>query len=315
MNTLYAHGKLLISAEYMVLHGSKALALPLRLGQSLQRIRTENTHALRWRAFYKDHLWFRATFDPGTLKIIDSSDPDKADYLKKMILACIELNPSFQEELFRLDVETHLEFAPEWGFGSSSTLTALLAEWAEVNPLDLHFMTSDGSGYDVACAIADGPVLYRLRDNAPHYQHVPFHPPFSNHLYFAWLGRKQPTALHLEKVTGTLQPGYETIHQFSGFTEDMVESTDLVSFRELMEEHEEVLSKQLGVEPVSTSRFPGIPGTVKSLGAWGGDFMMIASEANEKELFDYLYERDIKVIYRYGDLVYDGSELRQDTTT
>jgi mevalonate kinase len=176
-------------------------------------------------------------------------------------------------------------------------------------------MISDGSGYDVACAIAHGPIIYRLRDDAPHYQHVSFNPSFSDHLYFAWLGRKQPTAIHLEEVAGILQPGYENIHKFSGFTEEMVKASDLTSFRELMKEHEEVLSQLLGMEPVSASRFPGIPGTVKSLGAWGGDFVMIASEVDEKELFGYLNDRDINVIFRYGDLVYEGSELQQDTTT
>jgi len=151
MNPFYAHGKLLISAEYLVLYGSKALAVPLRLGQTLQRIKRNEPHIFSWRAFYQDQLWFRATLDPASLKILSSSDPDKASYLKHLIQECIAMMPSFQEDLFRMDAETTLEFSPEWGFGSSSTLTALMAEWAEVNPLDLHFAVSGGSGFDVAC--------------------------------------------------------------------------------------------------------------------------------------------------------------------
>jgi len=54
---------------------------------------------------------------------------------------------------------------------------------------------------------------------------------------------------------------------------------------------------------------------VKSLGAWGGDFVMIASDADEKELLNYLHEKNIKVIFRYGELVYDASELPHDTNT
>jgi mevalonate kinase len=215
--------------------------------------------------------------------------------------------------LFKWDVETILEFSPQWGFGSSSTLTALLSEWAEVNPLDLHFMISHGSGYDVACAIANGPIHYKIRDNGPHYQHVPFHPPFSNQIYFAWLGNKQSTAKHLDQLPASFNPDYEDIRHFSMLTRKMIEATDLHSFRELMEEHEAVLSKKLGMERISSSRFKGCPGTVKSLGAWGGDFVMIATDSTQKELFDYLYERDINVIFSYADIIYDSTQLPVDS--
>ncbi len=67
MNSLYAHGKLLISAEYMVLHGSRALAIPLRKGQSLQRIRSENSRVFSWKATYQNQTWFNARLDPSSL--------------------------------------------------------------------------------------------------------------------------------------------------------------------------------------------------------------------------------------------------------
>jgi mevalonate kinase len=308
MNTLYAHGKLLISAEYMVLFGSKALAVPLQLGQSLQRLRTENRSIFTWKALYKDQPWFHASYDSSTLKILESSDQNKASALKQMIQACFELLPTFQEELFKLDVETQLDFDPDWGLGSSSTLIALLAEWAEVNPLDLHFLVSDGSGYDVACAIANGPIVYRLRDDAPQYQHISFAPPFSDQLYFVWLGNKQPTAPHLREMTASLNPDYEMIHRYSCFTEEMANATDPLVFREIMSEHDAVLSQLLGIESISATRFRDLPGAVKSLGAWGGDFVMICSEVEEKELYNYLHSKEFEVIYRYSDLVYDENK-------
>ncbi len=64
MNTIHAHGKLLISAEYMVMHGSQALALPLIQGQSLQLIKSELSGEFSWKAVYQDHTWFKAKFDP-----------------------------------------------------------------------------------------------------------------------------------------------------------------------------------------------------------------------------------------------------------
>jgi hypothetical protein len=94
----------------------------------------------------------------------------------------------------------------------------------------------------------------------------------------------------------------------------MIEAEDPELFGELMDEHEEAISLLLGMEKISTSRFHGIPGTVKSLGAWGGDFVMILSETGEKDLFDYLCGRDIDLIFRYDDLIYNRGEIQPENS-
>ena len=306
MKPFFAHGKLLISAEYMVLHGSLALALPLHKGQTLQRLRSEDRNVFSWNAYQADDCWFSAKFNPSTLGIMETSDQEKAEILQFLIKAIIEMDPPFQRELFTWDVDTMLEFSPQWGFGSSSTLIALMAEWAEINPLDLHFRVSDGSGYDVACALAERPILYKLREDGPHYRHVLFHPPFAKNLYFVWLGKKQSTAEHLVEMAEKINPGYEEIHHFSTLTQHMVEATELSEFRQLMEEHEAKLSELIKLDRVSATRFPDLPGSVKSLGAWGGDFVMIATESNSETLYNYLDKKGFKTIFRYNDLVYDA---------
>lgn len=303
-----AHGKLLLSAEYMVMHGATALAVPLKLGQTLEISHTENSSVFTWKAFQDSKIWFEAVFDPATLQVLNTSNQEMASDLKNIIRACIELMPSFQESLFRKDAVTRLDFSPEYGFGSSSTLVSLLAEWAEVNPLDLHFMVSEGSGYDVACALADGPITYKLRDALPQYQHVHFNPPFRDQLWFAWLGNKQATADHLHEVAGGINPGFETKYKFSEFTKAMIEATGLDEFRRIMEEHEEELSGILGMERIATS-LPDLPGSAKSLGAWGGDFIMIATEFDRKTLETYLAKKGINILYSYEELVYEkGNE-------
>lgn len=306
MKSFRAHGKLLITSEYMVMFGALALALPLRLGQWLMLRPSGNRNRFSWVAKTGGQEWFSAEFNPETIQITRTSHTEKAEYLARLIRSCIELRPSFQEDLYKWSAVTDLEFSPHWGFGSSSTLTAILADWAEVNPFDLHFMVSDGSGFDVACAIAEGPINYRLRDQAPHYRHVPFDPPFADQIYFAWLGKKQSTGNHLEKVATHLQVDYETIHRFSCMTKAMMETVELKEFRDLMAEHEEVLSEILNVEPVSRTLLNQLPGTVKSLGAWGGDHVMIATDASEKDIMNFLAERKITTVHKYRNLVYRG---------
>ena len=306
MKPFFAHGKLLISAEYMVLHGSLALALPLHKGQTLQRFRSEDRDVFSWDAYEAGNRWFSAKFNPATLRIIETSDQEKAENLRFLIKTLIEIDPSFQKELFTWDVETVLEFSPKWGFGSSSTLIALMAEWAEINPLDLHFRVSDGSGYDVACALAEKPILYKLREDGPHYRHVRFNPPFAKNLYFVWLGKKQSTAEHLVEMANKINPGYQEILHFTTLTQQMTEATELSEFRQLMEEHEAKLSELIKLDRVSATLFPDLPGSVKSLGAWGGDFVLIATESDSETLYNYLDKKGFNTIFRYNDLVYDA---------
>jgi len=299
-----AHGKLLLSAEYMVMFGAKALAVPLKKGQTLNLSHKESNNIFSWKAFYNKKLWFEAAFHPATMKIINTSNIEMAQNLKGILQACIEIMPSFQESLFRKDAETLLDFPPEYGFGSSSTLISLIAEWAEVNPLDLHFMVSEGSGYDVACALADGPISYKLREDLPQYQHIPFKPSFHEQIWFAWLGKKQKTASHLREIAQRIKPGFDVIYKFSELTRAMIEASTLEEFRRVMDVHEDELSQILGMEKISTT-FSALPGSVKSLGAWGGDFVMIASEAKRETLASYLLEKGIEVLYSYKELVYE----------
>lgn len=299
-----AHGKLLLSAEYMVMHGASALAVPLQKGQTLTLSHTENSHIFSWKAYFNETLWFEATFHPATLKVLETSNPEMALRLKRILQACIEIMPSFQESLFRKDAVTRLDFSPDYGFGSSSTLISLLAEWAEVNPLDLHFMVSEGSGYDVACALADGPITYKLRNHLPQYQHIPFHPSYHEHIWFAWLGKKQATENHLQEMAHKINPGFETIYKFSELTRAMIEAPTLMDFRRIMELHEEELSLILGIDRISHT-FKDLPGSIKSLGAWGGDFVMIATEVGQEMLSEYLGEKGIQILYSYKDLVYE----------
>jgi mevalonate kinase len=306
MNELQARGKLLISAEYMVLHGSLALVLPLKKKQNLKKIRSENRNSITWSAYRETDLWFRAEFRPSTLEVVTASNAEMAERLRMLLRTCVELNPSFHRELLIWDVETRLDFSPEWGFGSSSTLTALMAEWAGVNALDLHFMISEGSGYDVACAVADRAIVYSLQDKEPRYEPVLFHPPFADQLYFVWLGSKQPTALHLREMAGRLNPGKELIRSFSMLTRGMLGSKELDDFRNYMEEHEAKLSELTGLERVSLTRFPGLQGSVKSLGAWGGDFVMIASDQQTDALYNYLDKLGFTCRFRYKELIHEA---------
>ena len=63
MLRFYSHGKLLLTAEYVVLDGAKALALPTKYGQSLT-VKTIEPLKLIWKSIdYKGVVWFEDIFD------------------------------------------------------------------------------------------------------------------------------------------------------------------------------------------------------------------------------------------------------------
>ncbi|MDR9399409.1 MAG: GHMP kinase, partial [Salibacter sp.] len=70
-----ANGKLLISGEYLVLDGAKALAVPSRYGQSLDvQTRDANQRKVEWRAMDEnDRIWLEVWFDKN-FQILFASD-------------------------------------------------------------------------------------------------------------------------------------------------------------------------------------------------------------------------------------------------
>ena len=75
MPSYYSHGKLLISCEYAVLDGAKALALPTKLGQRLD-VSKKYTKNIHWKSLdYQNKLWFETTlsipnFEPSLVNPI-----------------------------------------------------------------------------------------------------------------------------------------------------------------------------------------------------------------------------------------------------
>ena len=57
-----ANGKLLLSGEYLVLHGALALAVPLKKGQTLD-VYSGKPGFLQWEAYHPDGLWIQAEWD------------------------------------------------------------------------------------------------------------------------------------------------------------------------------------------------------------------------------------------------------------
>ncbi|MBR3490687.1 MAG: hypothetical protein IKH44_00085 [Bacteroidales bacterium] len=306
----YSHGKFLLTGEYLVLKGALALALPLKLGQTLS-VETCHGASLQWDAYKTDSPWFSVTLNPKTLEIVDCNDQAKAEKLSQILKAVKQLNPKAFESN-GLKFTTLLDFDPNWGLGSSSTLIANLARWANVNPYELLKLTFGGSGYDIACATAEGPIYYQVKAEVPEpvegptpkVENVDFNPPFAEHLFFIYQGQKQSSSKEIKAFLEKTNPIdlQKDIEYVSEISRAVPKCQSLEEFAMLMQCHERIVSRCIGQEPVQ-KRFPDFEGVLKSLGAWGGDFILAATVWDKSQVEAYFKKKGLEVVFGYKEMV------------
>lgn len=299
----YAHGKFLITGEYFVLAGAKALALPLKLGQSLQVTEVEgDNRIIKWETSVKGSSWFSAEFKLDDFSIINTNRIKSAEYIQQLLIYIHQNSLVFRNLNRQLSFEANVDFPMDWGLGSSSTLISNLANWAGIDPYRMLFALSKGSGYDIACATAKGPILYR-NSVKPTVEKVCFKPSFSKSLYFVYLGRKQDTTLSINLLGSKIFERKDEAERISELTKLVVNSKNLDEFAGYLNEHEEIVSRAIGLPTVKAELFNDFTGTVKSLGAWGGDFVLAAYPGTADEIVNYFNQRGYSVILKYNDIV------------
>lgn len=301
----YSNGKLMITGEYLALAGSLVLAIPVRFGQSLEveTLPAENELFIEWVAREGGKQWYNDTFRGKAFVPGDPRNPVSLN-LQRLLKEAARLNPAFPQGGGGFRVITDANFPLEWGLGSSSTLTSNLAWWAGADPYELLFNTSSGSGYDVACARSSKPLLYRFngREHKPSVCPVDFEPPFLQNLWFVYTGRKQSSAKSIEGID-PLSFDNHTLERISELTMKMAREEDLEHFMRMMTAHETVIARAIDQVPLQAARFHDFPGVVKSLGAWGGDFCLAASNQDETQVRAYFLAKGCPVVFGFPEMI------------
>ena len=298
IRSLRANGKLLISGEYLVLLGARALAFPLKFGQTLRIYSTDNT-SISWRSDNPTGNWFSSEIDPITFSTLQTAYPETSHYLEKVLKATRQLNPCFQPGPARVNAIAN--YPVQWGLGSSATLIALVAEWANVDKFNLFRLLSNGSGYDVACTDQERLIFFQLVDNNPVMETASPGEALRENTCFAYLGVKQETTSEVSAFLEKKRAGQADIERISTLSTTIATEDDPVSFCSMLEEHEVIMSNILQKERVQ-NRFPGFNGVVKSLGAWGGDFGMFSSAMGNEKIKVWLRENGLRDIFTFDEL-------------
>lgn len=304
-NVFFGQGKLLLTGEYFVLDGAKSIALPTKVGQSMSvRYSPSFNPTLVWKSFdVEGRLWLEAEFEFWHFDTVDENPSEEVKFLQKILRQARKQNSHFLRDSVDVHVETRLGFPLEWGLGSSSTLIYNIAQWAYVSPFELQFNTYGGSGYDIACAQSDGPIMYEKDEEGPHWSPVLFEPSFHSHLYFVYLGKKQDSREAINYYSDKRPFSRDVFKSLSYISKSLLECQDISEFETLVKDHEQIVSENLGMTPVKERLFPDFWGEAKSLGAWGGDFVLITSQRSEEETKAYFDSKGLDILIPYNELI------------
>lgn len=306
MKKYYSNGKLLLTAEYFVLDGAKALALPSKFGQSLEVVPLEEP-TLIWQSFNIDGTkWLEVVFRMPDLRITsetftsetEENTENLAKRLRQILLAVKELNPLFLADKKGYLVKNQLTFDKNWGLGTSSTLINNLSQWANVNPYALLQKTFGGSGYDIACAKHNTPVLYHLKEGE-NVKEISFLPKFSQQLYFVYLNKKQNSRTGIKHYKKYKKDAF-LINEISEITQQIIKVTTIKEFESLLQLHEEKIAKALEMETVQSRLFSDYFGQTKSLGAWGGDFVLATGNNQTPQ---YFKDKGFHIVIPYNEMI------------
>ena len=284
--SFYSNGKLLLTGEYAILDGAKGLALPTKFGQYLSLSHSESENFI-WNSLDEnDAVWFSSEFSKNRLETIHTSDPEVAHRLSQILVAAKKLNPLFSPTTDEVnDVETKVTFPRDWGLGTSSTLIANIASWAEINPYELLEATFGGSGYDIACATHKTPITYQRNGFSPNIQEVSFKPNFEDRLFFVYLNEKKNSRDAITSYRNLNFNKTELLSTINNITDKILSCTSLKEFEHLLNQHEKILSKTLQVPTIKSTLFADYSHTIKSLGAWGGDFVLAIGTEDDMVYF------------------------------
>lgn len=272
--SFFAPGKLLLSAEYSVLQGAKAVAVPTKLGQRLEVEESDSDNEAGWKAYdHKDKPWL-------DFEINHASNREELLVQKIIAEACTD------KDLKGTSFRAHLDFPREWGLGSSSTFISLIAQWAGKDVWPLFFKYLKGSGYDVAVAQSGKNLMYWLEEaKKPMWKELALPKIFEKTLLI-YLGQKQNSASEVVRFE-KFNHNQSYFDQISALSEGLLAIEDIASLQDWMVRHEALTGEIIQKSPLKAQRFPKLEGSIKSLGAWGGDFAWYAGP-RDKEYFKSL---------------------------
>ena len=280
----YSCGKLLITAEYLILKGAKGLAIPTKQGQKLS-VKENTEKQISWKAYTcSNQKWIDCRFDLN-FKLIKSKKTKTEDIfsLIKLLKNINKFSPGFARR--GLYISTNLDFERNWGLGSSSTLINNISNWLNINPYELLKVTFPGSGYDIAVANTKTPIFFKKKGEINEVSETKFSPPFKENLFFVHLNKKVNSQKEVSNFLNKKNEFKDDILRINSLGKMIAKEKNQKIFNEMLKEHEDIISNIISEKPVQKTLFNDFNGQIKSLGAWGGDFVLVSGDSETPKYF------------------------------
>lgn len=293
----YSNGKFLITGEYLILDGAKSLAVPTKFGQEL-KIDSNDSKFIEWESLDKNgKVWFKCKIQISNLNLESTSSEKISNKLLKILKFIRKEKPEFLRNQGH-KITTSLTFDKNWGLGTSSTLINNLSKLAEIDPFKLNKRIFKGSGYDIACASSNSHILYQIIDDNHIIKNVKFNPPFKKHLYFVYLNKKQNSLEELN-IYNKVKKKKSIVSEIDEITLKVLNCRNFDEFNNLISSHEKIISSIISKKTIK-SKFKDFNGELKSLGAWGGDFILASTKDDP---YKYFNSKGLETIYKFDEIV------------
>jgi mevalonate kinase len=197
-------------------------------------------------------------------------------------------------------ITSQLTFPKFWGLGTSSTLINNIAQWLQIDAFELLKRSFGGSGYDLACAQNNTPILYQLVDEKPLIEPIIFEPNFLDKIHFVYLNQKQNSRTAIASYYNQRGNIEKAIRKIDSITKTVIHSTEPKEFALALQQHEIEMSNVLETQTVRELLFSDFKGTIKSLGAWGGDFILAISKEDPT---DYFHKKGYTTVIPYSEMI------------
>ena len=274
----------MITGEYFVLRGAKSLLLPTKFFQDMTVSKLNKEPIISWESYDHNHKkWFSVQFNLPYITIVGEKTEQKF-FLKKILDFVVKKIPKIFDDNSGLKIKTRMDFQRNWGLGSSAILINNLSNYFGLDPFEISKNVTNSSGADIASVVNSKPITYSLSNEKPLYKHVNFKPEFSKNLLFVFLNKKQSSSKEVEKFK-SLKINDSEINSITQITNEILNCKEIDDFNYLINEHEEIISNKIKRKTVKNLLFKDFNGSIKSLGAWGGDFVLACSENNSKNYF------------------------------
>lgn len=300
----YSKGKFLLTGEYVIIDGAFSLAVPLNFGQFLT-VEEQEKNEISFETYQNSNLIYSNNFIyyENEYKVNNSISQNASD---KFILQIINTLIAEKPSLFSkgLKFTSDLNFDINWGLGSSSSLISNFSQWSEIEKFELFKKLSNGSGYDVFAAQAETAITYQLINDLPIVQEVELNNDILENCFFVYLGKKQNSENEVKNYRKSAKISSTDIQNIYNLTQRLIDLNSYDELIEIIQNHEKIISSILNRPTIKEELFADFDGEIKSLGAWGGDFVLAFSKNGNNYTKNYFHSKNLNTIFTWNQMVF-----------